>query len=154
MNILFNIKVNIFVFIKWPYKSSLYMLIIQPRMVRIFWALYSISFLSNMSFWLFVHRSTPSHIPLKCRYVVYCYVRFRHVRLMAPKFVIERLYVFWPLASKIHDQLRYACFVWLLFLIRDFIISVCCEDQKNKHHKDTSFKENRLCFQILLTTPH
>ena len=51
MNILFIIKVNILMLIKWSYRSPNIMLTIEPRIVSIFWACGPISFRHMMSFW-------------------------------------------------------------------------------------------------------
>ena len=50
MNILFIVKVNILVLIKWSYRSPQLCWLTESRMVIIFWARRPISF-THMSFW-------------------------------------------------------------------------------------------------------
>ena len=47
-----------------PPPSPSIMVIIEPRMVRVFWTHSSISF-KHIYFWVFVVRSTPNHVTLK-----------------------------------------------------------------------------------------
>jgi hypothetical protein len=100
MNILFIIKVNILCSLSDHISPLPTCWLLNLGWLEYFEHLIQ-SHLSNMSFWLFVHRSTPSHIPLKCWSLVYCYVGFRHVHLMAPNFITEGFYVFWPLARSV-----------------------------------------------------
>ena len=49
------------------------MLIIEPRMVNLFWTSSPIP-LKHMVFWVLVHNAAPNHKPLTWRYQDYCYV--------------------------------------------------------------------------------
>ena len=74
MNILFVIKVNNLVLIKWSYVSPI-MLTTEPRVIIIFWAHSLISFKHLIS----VLGAKPNHMPLKKRFLIKRSNEIRHV---------------------------------------------------------------------------
>ena len=77
------------------------MMIIEPKMVSIFWVDSPISF-ERMSFWVFARRPAPNHILLKYRCPSYRHAKIEHV--YRPSGVVE---VITPTQSVPHVQLQY-----------------------------------------------